>query len=806
MASTWRKSFAIFVIILTLATLWRVIIPNNYSNITTRVLNSSPISDWENGGNGNRQNTPLKQRLSMLSIEGQNQTSDWLHKNQAATYSTSISPPAPLQPHDPISIISDADFANQGWPGNGSLENPYYISDLYIAPQGEYYCIEIMDTHAHFVISNCWLEWDGMYRQPYGFHLVQVANGLIANSTCVNLDYGVRMSDSASIELVNNTCINGDKGISVRDSSAIRIINNTCFNTDFGLWIFDSWSTEVVNNTIKDSGYFGCEIYPLYDNILANNSLVNCGFFFGSWDDMWRPPTTCGLGIFVNLETQITGNTINQRPLILWFLRVGGTVPLGGGQVILLDCSSITVQDQNLTNASIGIFLHFVRNSWVVNNTCTGHSLNGIYVQNCDDITVNNNLCADSYFSGITLDQASDSILSENLCNNSRCGIRLFEAYDNQLINNICNHNRYGIRLNPAFGTELINNTCNNNGDLVWWYYPLGAGIWIDGDANTARQNRCNANPAGIEIRGFDNYVVENTCTNNTYGIILNSNTTPISNNLCVNNRIGIIIANYLQVTIIDNTMIGCGLYIAYFDREWTANVSIQGNTVNGRPLVFFQNQVNSPVPFGAGQIILFNCRGITVQGQTLTGCSQGLLVYCTNYSLFVDNVVGDNSDYGILLFDSHNNHFTRNIFTNNEARGISLSWGCQNNTVDWNIFYCNASHDARDNGPEFQSPGANIFDCNYWANYTGYDRDLNGFGDIPYNVTGYAGSCDLHPLMSPFVILANRSVERLLFLLQSVAILVIVIVVFVFIRAKFRRQPSSTANNRRSTVDEEKG
>jgi parallel beta-helix repeat protein len=820
MARTWRKGFVLFVIILTLTTLWRVIIPSHDYDTTTLDLNGSRIPPRDEVWNANRQNVTLSQLPFRPSIEGQNHRGNWPRINQTETYRKTIRRPTPLQPHSRISIYSDADFANQGWPGNGTQENPYVIRDLHITG-GDLDCIQIRNTRVHFIVANCLLE----YGRP-SLLIENVTNALIANTTCDTPDDGVQLIFSESIELFNNTCINTDQGISVRESIAVKIVNNNCTNSDFGLMVFDSYSTEIINNTIKDCYSFGCEIYPVNDNILANNSLLNCGFFFGSWDELWGAPTMGGVGSFVDLEAQISGNFVNQRPLILWLWRVEETVPSGGGQIILLNCSRVTVQNQVLTNASIGIFLCFTTHSNILNNTFTNHSVNGIRIQNCVNITVNNNLCTNNSRSGITLDQTVDTILTENSCNYHtwRYGIRLFESYDNELCNNTCNYNWYGIYLDPSYGNQLLNNTCNHNtmgirlyysednqllnntcnhNQGIWWWWgwgEWGSGIMIIGEDNIAKWNRCyNNSEVGIGVLGQDNRALENTCTNNRYGIFLDSDTTPISKNLCVNNSIGIYINNYVNVAIIDNTMVGCGLYINYHGSEWIANVDIRGNTVNGRPIIFFMNRANRQTPSRAGQIILFNCQGITVRGQTLTDCSYGLLVYCTNHSLFVDIVAGDNTNHGILLFDSHNNHFTRNILINNNARGIYLIWSCQDNIVDWNIFLCNASHDAQDNGPEFQSPGANSFDCNYWANYTGYDVDLNGFGDIPYNITGSAGNRDLHPLISPFAILASRSAERILFLLQSVAIVVIVIMIIVLVRAKFRRRPLTSRNNLRS-------
>ncbi len=853
MPRTWKKSFILFVIILILLPLWRVVIPRYAPSSATRAPNSihtnfvgvlpHNLADLNESWNRYRRanwtegwevNTPQVSRgptTYTRSIEDLNRITDLVSSHQTNAYPNRVRPPTSLTPHGPIIIQSDADFASQGWPGNGTQANPYHIANLHITVAGT--CVQINNTQAHFVISNCWVERDSSPEVAIGIILTNVTNGFIANTTFTRLDSGVIIRSSEANELlnnscsntetgfmvfssnttnlINNTCIDTEEGIYVRESNALRIYNNTCLNSDFGILVFDSSSTQIINNTIKNSRFFGCEIYPVNDNILANNSLVSCGFFFGSWLDMRGAPSRGGVGSIVDVEAQITGNTVNQRALILWLWRVGGTVPLGGGQVILLNCSYVTVHDQSLTDASIGVFLCFSTRSWVFNNTCTGHSVNGMRIQNCDGITVNNNRCMNNSKSGITIDQTFNTILTENMCNHNAvgCGIFLFESYDNQLLRNICNHNRYGISLLHSWGTELLNNTCNHNQAQMMW----GEGIVIFGDANLIGGNLCNDNTgAGINITGNDNNALENTCSNNLYGIVLDSSisqegtTSTISNNLCVNNRIGIYIQNYnhadygqAEIAIIDNTMISCGLLI-YWDGGRTVDFEISGNTVNGRPLIFFQNRENSWVPSGAGQIILFNCRGITVRGQTLTDCSTGLLVYNTSHSLFVDNILGDNAIHGIQVHNSHNNHFTRNLFTNNDSYGIYLHGNCRNNSLDWNIFIGNANHNACDQGPNFQSPGANIFDCNYWANYTGYDLNWDSYGDIPYNVTGNADNRDLHPLMTPFAAILGHWQKPLFFLLEGYAILIIVIVVVILVRMQLRRLTPSSTSNHRST------
>ncbi len=49
-------------------------------------------------------------------------------------------------PHAPIEINSNADFASQGWPGNGTESNPWTIDGLMIDGEFNGFCIKIRFT------------------------------------------------------------------------------------------------------------------------------------------------------------------------------------------------------------------------------------------------------------------------------------------------------------------------------------------------------------------------------------------------------------------------------------------------------------------------------------------------------------------------------------------------------------------------------------------------------------------------------------------------------------------------------------
>ena len=91
------------------------------------------------------------------------------------------------------------------------------------------------------------------------------------------------------------------------------------------------------------------------------------------------------------------------------------------------------------------------------------------------------------------------------------------------------------------------------------------------------------------------------------------------------------------------------------------------------------------------------------------------------------------------------NNTIRGNIIRNSYVSGVILNVFSQYNLIYENCFITNTLH-AIDNGLDnFWDNGAK---GNFWDNYTGSDGNSDGIGDIPYNITGSAGSQDLFPLM----------------------------------------------------------
>jgi parallel beta-helix repeat protein len=267
-----------------------------------------------------------------------------------------IEDPIERTPHAAIYIDGDANFSDtallEGWPGDGSPENPYIIDGLEIARMSwlgmeyEGSCISIYNTQVSFIISNCNLTGAGshMIRLGFALHLVNVSGGLLLNNMFHNNEMDIGLESSHSNILANNTCKDvGGGGISLYRSNNNFMTNNTC-----GIGLFVSDSNIVANNNCSSNE--GIEIVNSHSNTVVNNT---CNF---------NP-----VGIYVGVDS--TNNTVTNN--ICNFNDIG---------IYLNEVSYNTISTNICNNNRIGICLHESPSNTGSNNICldnTEHDILG---------------------------------------------------------------------------------------------------------------------------------------------------------------------------------------------------------------------------------------------------------------------------------------------------------------------------------------------------------------------------------------------------------------------------------------------
>jgi nitrous oxidase accessory protein len=238
----------------------------------------------------------------------------------------------------------------------------------------------------------------------------------------------------------------------------------------------------------------------------------------------------------------------------------------------------------------------------------------------------------------------------------------------------------------------------------------------------TIRNNRLLNTFFGIYMQRSENGVIENnTVQGNAKDEVSSGNAIHlwycenigITNNQVSGHRDGIYLefANFITVTSNRSEHnIRYGLHFMF------------SNDDNYRQNIFRKN--------GAGVAVMYSRRIEMAENsfeQNWGPASYGLLLkeihdsaITGNY--FLENTVGIFAETSNRIIYQHN-HFVQNGWA------IKISGGCQKNQVTKNSFISNSFDLA------VQTAGFdNSFNGNYWSDYTGYDLDRNGVGDVPHH------------------------------------------------------------------------
>jgi parallel beta-helix repeat protein len=204
-------------------------------------------------------------------------------------------------------------------------------------------------------------------------------------------------------------------------------------------------------------------------------------------------------------------NTVNGKPVYYWKDVEGGRIPDGAGQVILVKCKNVTVENQELNKASVsikvafssnisiknnncsnnrcGIYLFSSSNNRIINNTANSNNEVGIPLVNSSGNSISNNKCSSNNEYGIYLGDSDNNIISNSNCSsNHDDGINLYKSNDNNISNNKCSsNNEYGIHSDSSSNNTIKNNNISNNGRVSSTdtsIFIRGGGIYMFNSSN----------------------------------------------------------------------------------------------------------------------------------------------------------------------------------------------------------------------------------------------------------------------------------------------------------------------------------
>jgi len=250
---------------------------------------------------------------------------------------------------------------------------------------------------------------------------------------------------------------------------------------------------------------------------------------------------------------------------------------------------------------------------------------------------------------------------------------------------------------------------------------------------------------AAIFISHSNNFTIKDNIAENVfYGFILQR----VKYGLIQNNKVhgradaknettagnGVHIWKSIHVRIEQNELVGMrdGIYLEFVDKSSISNNTSKDNIRYGLHFMFSHHNEYQRNEFrnnGAGVAVMFS-KFIKMHHNTFHynwgTASYGLLLKEINdaeiyNNIFEQNTIGINVD-GCNRINYKENHFIRNGWA------IKFTGGCYTNIFEFNNFMYNAfdlSYNSRLND--------NKFEANYWSEYSGYDLDKDGIGDVPH-------------------------------------------------------------------------
>ncbi len=404
----------------------------------------------------------------------------------------------------PIEIESDSELKDHSVRGTGTKTDPYKIERYKIVSSGDF-GIRISGTTKYFVITNCYIDVNA-----YGISIYNTAKEtvLITDNTCVSSYYGIWLYNTTGTIVSDNVCKKKKEGkyiwlfemqfggIYLNRNTNTTISNNSCLQMkDFGIFMESCNEMLVVENTCKDVAGYG--IYATRSsNVTITNNLVknNLGAGIGSANnefiiiaenkfknngftinDMWQ------LGYDFS-TLQVFDNTINGKKLGFFFNLTSSVIEDSDyGQIILCECTNVTVKNQVFENLQAGISLINSTRLCITQNQFINCG-NGIYSIFTSNSNFTNNICNNNSNAGIFLDYYCSSILIDsNDCNNNRYGIYLwYSSLCNMTYNLLVENTRYGVYINMNSKSNSVhhNTFVENHQEIVHYFESSQAIQW----------------------------------------------------------------------------------------------------------------------------------------------------------------------------------------------------------------------------------------------------------------------------------------------------------------------------------------
>lgn len=264
----------------------------------------------------------------------------------------------------------------------------------------------------------------------------------------VGYDAGINLASNYSM-ITNNILSDNDWGADVRNSNHNIISDNIIrFNSGGAIHLVFSTDNIISNCNISNNEIHGIMLYGSDKNIISSNTFIRGG-----------------LEAYGSSHNNVFGNTINGKPLVYMEEESDITVN-DAGQVIIIMCENITVQNLVLSNTSIGLQVRNSQGCNIIGNTIFENS-HGIAVADSSQILIKGNTFRENLYCGIGIyrDQGETEVLKNTIVDNRR-GLYIFNCRNGVgIFNNNLSSNNLGIDMSSGSSNCIVsgNEISDNN-------------------------------------------------------------------------------------------------------------------------------------------------------------------------------------------------------------------------------------------------------------------------------------------------------------------------------------------------------
>lgn len=447
-------------------------------------------------------------------------SSKFMRLNSATLDEHSVLNLSGYKAHDPIVIQSNDDFETQGWPGAGSKENPYVISNLSIVSAVT--CINVTGVNVSFVIRNCeitntdsgwaatgiFVSSSGVVRNntiyaPFGIWIM-APDSTIEGNRLFGCNRAIRLENADRINITDNEVSGGLDGIELWGSSNSSMSRNVFSNVDAGIRTGPTSDNCTIENnaiTVKIGGAHTIQLDSSF-NLVANNTLrklgaqheLNAVLNFGHYNE-YRNNTVLGDVRIEGKNCRIVDNNITGG--YIWFTGEGyeywnhtmsGNMVNGGPvlflkgqedavlnvvdytQVVLLDNLNVIIRDSIL---STPIMVGYSQNVTISGNTISDTYWGMVFVA-VRNFTVSNNTIIGlgaEYGAGMVFKNSNEAIIENNTIADISRGMEISISHHFIIRFNKITACFLGLELGGTAYIDIINNTIvasDDRGIYVW--------------------------------------------------------------------------------------------------------------------------------------------------------------------------------------------------------------------------------------------------------------------------------------------------------------------------------------------------